>query len=70
MKFLLGVETITTINDGGLAIRYTHDRGPVQWQPDSRTYPVLSIEVMTLSLFINQRLNVNTRLKKRSEASV
>jgi hypothetical protein len=45
MKFRLGVETITTINDGGLVINYTRNGRPVQWQPGGGTRPVLSIEV-------------------------
>lgn len=44
MKFRLGVETITTINDGGLGIQYTRNRRPIQWQPGG-IRPVLSIEV-------------------------
>lgn len=44
MKFLLGVETIVTINDGGLGINYIRDRRQIQWQSDG-IRPVLSIEV-------------------------
>ena len=46
MKFVLGVETITAINDGGLGIRYIQGRRPVKWQPGG-IRPVLSIEVMS-----------------------
>ena len=49
MKFLLGVETITTINDGGLGIRYIQGRRPVKWQPGG-IRPVLSIEARLLSI--------------------
>ena len=59
MKFLLGVETITTINDGGLGISYMLERRPVKWQPGG-IRPVLSIEVATSFFFlINDRQNVN-----------
>ena len=51
MKFLLGVETITTINDGGLGIRYIQGRRPVKWQPGG-IRPVLSIEVHLLSFYL------------------
>ena len=44
MKFLLGVETIVAINDGGLGINYISDRRTVQWQPGG-IRPVLSLEV-------------------------
>ncbi len=44
MKFVLGVETITTINDGGLGIRYFVGKRPTQFQPGG-IRPVLSIEV-------------------------
>ena len=45
MKFLLGLETITAINDGGLGIRYNAGRGLTQWQPGGDR-PVLSLQVM------------------------
>jgi hypothetical protein len=46
MRFILGVESITSINDGGLGIRYNAGpgRGIIHWQPDG-TRPVLSLEV-------------------------
>ena len=46
MRFTIGVETITAINDGGLGIRYNAGpgRGIVQWQPNG-IRPVLSLEV-------------------------
>ena len=43
-KFLLSVETITAINDGGLGIRYNIGNGNVQFQPGG-IRPVLSLEV-------------------------
>lgn len=47
MKFLLGIETVNAINDGGLGIRYNagRGRGNVQWQPRGTVRPVLSLEV-------------------------
>jgi hypothetical protein len=46
-KFLLGVETVTAINDGGLGIWYNTGRGYTQWQPGG-IRPVLSLEVSLL----------------------
>lgn len=43
-KFLLSVETITAINDGGLGIRYNIGNGNVQFQSGG-IRPVLSFEV-------------------------
>ena len=43
-KFILGVETVTAINDGGLGVRYNLGRGYTQWQPGG-IRPVLSLEV-------------------------
>jgi hypothetical protein len=64
MKFLLGVETITTINDGGLGIRYIQGRRPVKWQPGG-IRPILSIEVRRLSFYLtNVRRNVNMLPKR------
>jgi hypothetical protein len=50
MKFVLGVETITSINDGGLGIRYNLGQGFVDWQPGG-VRPVLSIEVIIPTRF-------------------
>lgn len=43
-KFILGVETVTAINDGGLGIWYNTGNCYTQWQPGG-TRPVLSLEV-------------------------
>ena len=51
MKFLLGVETITAINDGGLGIRYIQGRRSVKWQYGG-VRPVLSIEVCTFHILL------------------
>ena len=47
MKFLLGIETVHVINDGGLGIQYNagKDRENVQWQPRGTVRPVLSLDV-------------------------
>jgi len=47
MKFKLGMETVTAINDGGLGIRYNIGNGFVDWQPGG-IRPVLSLEVPSL----------------------
>ncbi len=43
-KFLLGMESVAAINDGGLGIRYFTGKGPVQFQPGG-IRSVLSLEV-------------------------
>ena len=45
MKFRLGLELISAINDGGLNLRYNAGRGVVQWQPGG-TRSILSLEVI------------------------
>jgi hypothetical protein len=54
MKFLLGVETIVAINDGGLGINYICDKGRVQWQPGG-IRPVLSLEVLFAHLILTNQ---------------
>ena len=44
MKFNLGVETITAINDGGVGIQYCLDGRRINFPP-GRPRPVLSVEV-------------------------
>jgi hypothetical protein len=46
-KFLLGMETVISIDDGGLGIRYNTGSGVVQFQPGG-IRPVLSLEVYHL----------------------
>ena len=49
MKFLLGCETITAIDDGGLGIRYNTGDGYIDFQPGG-IRPVLCLEVYTFIL--------------------
>ena len=45
MKFFLGVEQVTAINDGGLGLRWYSDGGPIDLQHGG-IRPVLSVEVV------------------------
>ena len=47
MKFFLGVEQVTAINDGGLGLRWYSEDGPIDWQHGG-VRPVLSLEVTNL----------------------
>lgn len=67
-KFLLGVESVNAINDGGLGIRYHAGpgRGLVQWQPAGTVRPVLSLEVThpVAPILTLPRLNDGDHLKR------
>jgi hypothetical protein len=65
-KFVLGVETIIAINDGGLGVRYNTGHGYTQWQPGG-VRPILSLEVCS---FINPNADFEAkrqRSKKRDD---
>lgn len=51
MKFALGVEPITAINDGGLGIRWNDGSSQIDWQPGG-IRPVLSLEVLSTSIYL------------------
>lgn len=44
MKFILGCEIVTAINDGGLGIRYNIGKGYTDFRPFGGIRPVLSLE--------------------------
>lgn len=45
MQFILGYETVTAKNDGGLHIMHWNREGEHGWRRHERVIPVLSLEI-------------------------
>ena len=66
MTFVLGTESVTAVDDGGIGIRYNTGEGETDFQPDG-IRPVLCLEV---SLYSGPILNSRRRDASPAEGMI